>query len=164
MGKITARVDIAGYQVAWIVYLVIFGISLVSNLTVVAPVPFAIAIMVAAAKIWNPAIIGFMGAAGGAIGELSGYYAGLLGRKIALYEEIPGYTRVRRWVDKYGIWAVFLLALQPVIPFDVGGLAAGAAKMPIQKFLPAIFVGKLIKYTAIVYAGHIVFEIFPWMS
>ena len=156
-----ANLDITQYDIAWLVYLAIFGISLVSNLTIVAPVPFALAIMVAASTKWNPAIIGLMGAAGGAIGELSGYYAGALGRKIAISENIPGYHRIHHWIQKYGMWAIFLFALQPVIPFDVGGLVAGATKMPLGKFLPANFAGKLIKYLVIVYGGAMLLKSFP---
>jgi uncharacterized membrane protein YdjX (TVP38/TMEM64 family) len=141
------------YQYEWLAYLSVFLLSILANMTVLAPVPFAIAIMVGAAKEFNPVIIAFCGAAGGSIGELSGYFAGRLGKKIAIPDSIIGYKKIEGWIDKYGFWAITILAMQPIIPFDIGGLIAGLAKMPIHKFLPALFLGKFPKYLLLTYAG-----------
>jgi uncharacterized membrane protein YdjX (TVP38/TMEM64 family) len=134
-------------------YLIVFGSSLIGNLTIIAPVPFAASIMIAAAGIWNPVLIALFAGIGGSIGELSAYYAGYLGKKIAISENVPWYSRIEQWIQKYGVWTIPFLALQPIIPFDIAGLIAGAAKMPLRKFLPALFVGKFLKYIILVYAG-----------
>ena len=148
-----AKFNLPLYGFAWVAYLAVFFTALVSNLTIIAPVPFAVSVMVAAATKWNPFIIALLAAAGGSLGELSGYYAGFLGRKIAISESLVGYRRIEGWVQRYGVWAILLLAFQPVIPFDVGGLVAGAARMPLHKFLPALFGGKFPKYVLLTYAG-----------
>jgi membrane protein YqaA with SNARE-associated domain len=145
-------------------YVSVFVASLVANATIIAPVPFAIAIMVTAAKSFDPVIVALCAATGGTLGELSGYYAGRLGRKIAIPDSIIGYKKVEFWVNKYGPWAIIVLAFQPIIPFDIGGLVAGFAKMPLYKFLPALWVGKFPKYLLLCYAGLGLINFLPsWM-
>jgi uncharacterized membrane protein YdjX (TVP38/TMEM64 family) len=152
------------YRFAWLAYLIVFGTSLVTSLTIIAPVPFAASIMIAAATKWNPVLIALFGSIGGTFGELSGYYAGYLGRKIAIPESMIGYRRVERWIHRYGMWAILLLALQPIIPFDVGGLVAGAAKMPLRKFLLALWLGKFPKCVILIYAGVGLIHFVPFLS
>jgi uncharacterized membrane protein YdjX (TVP38/TMEM64 family) len=150
---------------AWLAYFIVFGTSLIGNLTIIAPVPFAASIMIAAAGIWNPVLIALFAGIGGTIGELSGYYAGYLGKKIAISENVPWYSRIEQWIQRYGVWTIPFLALQPIIPFDIAGLIAGAAKMPLRRFLPALFVGKLLKYIILVYAGTELTRFIPfWPS
>ncbi|MDP2916422.1 MAG: VTT domain-containing protein [Dehalococcoidia bacterium] len=162
--SLVARTHFPIYDYDWLTYLVVFGTSLLSNLTIIAPVPFAVSIMVAAATHWNPLIIAFIAAAGGAVGEMSGYYAGYFGRKIAITNHIMWYSSLEKWIGKYGAWGIFIIALQPVIPFDVGGLIAGIARMPIQKFFPALLGGRFIKYILVIYAGLGLINFLPLWS
>jgi membrane protein YqaA with SNARE-associated domain len=141
------------YEIELIGYATVFIASLIANATIIAPVPFAVVIIITAATRFNPWIVALCAATGGAIGELSGYYAGLLGRKIAIPESLIGYQKVEYWINKYGFWAILVLAFQPVIPFDIGGLIAGTAKMPLYKFLPALWLGKVPKYLLFAFAG-----------
>ena len=134
-------------------------------MTIMAPVPFAVAIMVSAAKEFNPVLVALCAATGGSLGELSGYYAGRLGKSIAIPDSIIGYKRLEQWLQKYGVWAIMVLAFQPIIPFDVGGIFAGVSKMPLRKFLPALWIGKFPKYVLMTYAGLGLINFFPsWMS
>jgi membrane protein YqaA with SNARE-associated domain len=149
------------YQFEIIAYTAVFVSALLANMTIIAPVPFAIAIMLTAARDFNPVIVALMGALGGSLGEMSGYVAGRLGRKIAIPESLVAYQRVERWIHKYGFWAIWVLAFQPIIPFDIGGLVAGAAKMPIRIFLPALFAGKFPKYVLLTYAGLGIINFLP---
>ena len=141
------------FQYSWLAYLSVFITSLLANVTIIAPVPFAIVIMVNAAEYFNPFFIALLAAAGGTLGEMSGYFAGRLGSKIAIPENIISNERITHWVGKYGFWAISLLAFQPIIPFDVGGVVAGASRMPIIKFLPALFLGKVFKYLIFIYVS-----------
>jgi len=159
-----ARLNIDVYKLAWLAYVSVFAISLVANMTVIAPVPFAVAIMATAAQDFNPVLVALCAAVGGSIGELSGYYAGRLGRKIAIPDNIVGYQKVEYWINKYGFWAIMIIAFQPIIPFDVGGLIAGVGKMPLIKFLPALFIGKFPKYIILTYAGLGIVNFLPsWL-
>ena len=153
-------------QYAFLAYLVVFVVALVANLTVMAPVPIAITVMITVATDWNPALAALAAALGGTIGELSGYFAGYAGRKIAFNNDFVPYSRVEQWINHYGAWAIVFLAFQPIIPFDVGGLIAGAAKMPMRKFLPALFAGKFPKYLLLAYAGVGLINFLPksWFS
>ena len=161
---VVARLHLPLYQFGSLAYLIVFATSLAANLTIIAPVPFAVSIMVAAATEWNPALVALSASIGGTIGELSGYYAGYFGRKTAVPDNITGYSRVERWVNRHGAWAIAFLAFQPVIPFDIGGLVAGAAKMPLHKFLPALWAGRFPKYLVFVYAGVGIIGHLPFFS
>jgi len=146
---------------AILAYLIVFVVTLVANLTVVAPVPLAIPIIIIVAQSWNPILTALAATLGGSIGELSGYFAGYAGRKIAVTNDLVGMKRVETWVSRWGAWAVFFLAFQPIIPFDIGGIAAGAARMPMIKFFPALFAGKFPKFLLIIYTGMGLISFFP---
>jgi len=149
---------------AWLAYLNVFISTLVCNLTILVPVPVATPILIATAIKWNPVMVALAASIGGTLGELSGYYAGYLGKRIAINEQVAGYNRVTQWMNRYGIWAILFLAFQPVIPFDIAGLVAGAAKVPMYKFLPALWAGKFPKYIILCYAGMELIHLLPFWS
>jgi membrane protein YqaA with SNARE-associated domain len=160
-----SRFNLNFYEFETVAYISVFVASLLANLTIIAPVPFAVAIMASAARDFNPILVALCGATGGSLGELSGYYAGRLGKRIAIPDSIIGYKKIELWLQKYGVWAIMALAFQPIIPFDVGGLFAGATKMPLHKFLPALWIGKFPKYVLMTYAGLGIINFFPsWMD
>ncbi len=164
--QLVKELNLPVYKYSWLAYMVVFVVTLVANMTVLAPVPIAVLVMTVVAKQWNPALAALAAAAGGTLGELSGYYAGYAGRKIAITSDFIGFNRVEEWINHYGAWAIVFLAFQPLVPFDVGGLIAGAAKMPIRKFLPALFAGKLPKYLLLAYAAVGLIQFLPksWFS
>jgi len=144
----------------WMALLFIFFILLAVNLSLFIPLPFGISIMLVAASHWNPALVALVGALGAGLGEITGYFAGYLGKKIAINENTPTYKTVRRWVQKYGMWAIAFISFQPIIPFEIGGFIAGVVRMPIRQFLPAVWIGKFLKYLFIVYVGASIFNLF----
>jgi len=157
---LTTCFDISIKELGHAGILAVFGISLLSNASIIVPVGIHIAAMMAAAAVWNPFLVAFAASTGGTLGELTGYYAGYFEKRIAANGS-PGYARFAGWVKKYGQWAVFLLSLQPVIPFDIAGLAAGAAKMPLWRFLLLCWAGKFPKYVLFCYFGIGLIHIFP---
>ena len=134
-------------------YLLVFAITLLSSATIVLPVPVGTVLVIAAGATWNPAIVAIVASIGGTIGELSGYYAGYLGRKVVVKEQRAGLDRATRLMNKYGIWAVSFIAMIPVILFDIVGLVAGALKLPVWKFLLACWIGRLPRSFFEVYGG-----------
>ena len=100
LNYVEARLDIEIHRYQWVAYTTVFVAQLVANMTIVAPVPFAVAIMVSAANNFNPVVIALCAATGGSLGELTGYYAGRLGRKLAIPESIVGYKRLESWIRK----------------------------------------------------------------
>lgn len=140
-------------------YLLVFGISLAANASILVPVAFHASLMIAAVKYFNPALIALAASVGGALGEVSAYYAGRWGRKrIVQLENTPGYQRLVGWMDRYGPWGIFLISLQPVLPIDVAGLLAGVSRVPLWKFLLPCWAGKFPKYLLACYLGEPVLE------
>lgn len=162
--RLAQAIHIPLFDVEWLAYLIVFLTSLASNLTIIAPVPFAVSILIAASTKWNPALVALSAGLGGSIGELSGYYAGYLGRKVAIPEARIWHGRFERWINRWGLWAIFSLAAQPLLPFDVAGLVAGAARMPVRKFFPALFLGRVIKYLFFAYVGAETIARLPFFS
>jgi membrane protein DedA with SNARE-associated domain len=128
----------------------IFLVMLMANATVIIPAP-GVAVVFAMGSFLNPILIGLAAGTGGAIGELSGYLAGFSGQ--AIIENTKTYNRVLPWVQKYGVWAILVLAAFPNPFFDLAGIAAGIAKIPVWKFLLFCWIGQLIKMTMFAYAG-----------
>ncbi|MDP3879497.1 MAG: VTT domain-containing protein [Dehalococcoidales bacterium] len=168
--RISDRIQFSIYESAWIAYLVVFTATLVSNLSLVTPAPVALAVMLPAATLWNPALIGLAAGLGASIGELSGYLAGYLGRKMILPETFMCRINDRfcishmgQKIQQYGAWAIGVLAFQPILPFDVGGILAGMAKMRLPRFFLALLAGKTAKFVALAYLSGLIAHL-PFLS
>ena len=138
-------------QFAVLGYPGIFLVALLANATVLLPAP-GVAVIYAMGAIFNPFGVGLAAGTGGALGELSGYLAGFSGQ--AVIERMDIYDRIQPWVKKYGGWAILFLSAIPNPFFDVAGIAAGIAKMPLLTFLVFTWIGQLIKMTLFALAGH----------
>ena len=135
----------------------IFLVALIANATVFLPAP-GVAVVFAMGSIFNPFGVALAAGAGGAIGELSGYLAGFSGQAVG--ERTNIYERINPWVQKFGGWTILILSAIPNPFFDVAGVAAGIAKMSLQKFLFACWIGQTIKMAMFAYAGFYSLE---WM-
>ena len=120
----------------------IFLFSILANATIIIPMPGVI-FTSAMGAIFNPWWVALAAGSGAAIGELSGYLAGLSGRELISKSKTS--DQVEFWVKKYGGLAIFLLALIPNPLFDIAGLTAGALKMPLYKFMVYLLLGKILK-------------------
>lgn len=134
-----------GYGGVWIVSFIAAG-------SVILPIPGPAVVCVAAAPDLglSPLIIGIVSASAEALGEMTGYLAGLSGR--SLLERNKYYPRVHRLVLRRGGLILFFGAIIPNPLFDVIGIAVGSIGYPIKRFLAVVFVAKAIKSTAIAYA------------
>ena len=147
--------DYSGFPLDYfapLAYLVVFGVSLLSSATIVFPAP-GVAILMAAAAKWNPVTVALVASVGSTLGELTGYYAGHLGRKIIVTEYRERYERAVGWMNRYGLWAIFAFAFIPVLIFDLVGLAAGALRLPVWKFLLACWGGRILRSFIEAYVG-----------
>jgi len=142
-------------------YLVVFVTTLISNASIIVPVPIFVAIMIAAASKWNPVLIALTASSAGTLGEITAYYVGYLGKKIIISENTPGYEKLVGWMKRHGPLGIFLLSLQPILPFDIAGLLAGASKLPLWKFILPCWAGKFPKYLVACYLGGVVLNLFP---
>jgi len=159
------RFNIPIEQYATTAYLVVFLVTLVSCAGLFVPVYIHISIMIAVADAmakvspFGPLLVALAAATGGTLGEITGYYAGYLGKRIAQVENLPGYQRFAGWMKRHGMLAIFLISLQPLLPFDVAGLLAGASKIPLWKFLLPCWAGRFPKYLVACYVGPAVLNI-----
>ena len=128
----------------------IFLIAMMANATVFLPAP-GVAVVFAMGSVFHPMGVALAAGAGGALGELSGYLAGFSGQ--AVVERTDVYERINPWVEKFGSWTILILAAIPNPFFDVAGVAAGIAKMPMRNFLLACWIGQTIKMAMFAYAG-----------
>jgi len=93
------------------------------------------------------------------VGSLIGYAIGYYGRIEAferhhwMHVDQKQLARVERWFEKYGAVTVFFSRMLPVVRTFVS-LPAGAAKMPLPKFIAYTAAGCLIWMTALTYAGR----------
>ncbi len=135
-------------------YAGIFLISIAANATIIIPLP-GVAFTTAMGAIFNPVGVAFAAGLGASIGELSGYIAGVSGQ--AVVDRAAVYARLTDWMRQHqrlAYLAVFVLAFIPNPLFDLAGMASGALKLPVWKFLLACAAGKILKMLMFAYAGY----------
>ena len=134
-----------GYSGLWIISFIAAG-------SIVLPLPGPVAVCIAATPDLglNPLVIGLVSASAEALGEMTGYIAGISGR--SLLKRNKYYPRVQSLILRRGGLFLLLGAIIPNPLFDVLGIAAGGVGYPIRKFLAIVFIAKAIKSVAIAYA------------
>ena len=137
----------------------IFLLSLLSNATLILPVP-GVLFTSAMGAVFNPFWVAIAAGTGAALGELTGYLAGYSGQGVV--ERTKWQPKVESWMRKYGGITVFVLSLVPNPVFDIAGLTAGMLKMPVVKFLFWSMLGKILKMMAFAYGGSYVLDKIPW--
>lgn len=128
----------------------IFLVAMLSSATVVVPMP-GLAIVFAMGGVFNPFVVALVAGTGAAIGEMTGYIAGVSGQ--AIIERMDIYERIAPYIKKFGPLAIFFLASIPNPAFDLAGIAAGVLKMPVWRFFLAVWGGQIIKMLVFAYAG-----------
>ena len=113
------------------------------------PVP-ALAITCTTATFLNPAVVAIIAGLAGTIGELTGYFLGFSGSGVL--EKRRFYHRIEGWMRKRGALILFAISAIPNPLFDVAGIAAGALRYPLWKYMVAVGSGKLVKFFIIAYA------------
>ncbi len=135
----------------------IFAASMLSHATMVARDIFVPAFL-ALTPFYNPIILGTCAGLGGAIGDVIPY---LLGLGVAETVEKTGSKSealVDKWIKKYGLWAVLVVAMTPLPDLPVVMLA-GTRRLPLMKLLALEAVGKTVLYSIGAYVGGWVFEL-----
>jgi len=131
----------------------IFLFTLLTYATVILPAPGATVVIVMG-SVFNPFWVGMAAGAGAALGELSGYAAGYSGQ--AIVEHVRVYARLRGWMS-HSPWKTFfgliLLSALPNPAFDLAGIAAGALRIPLPRFLAALWIGETLKMWMFAFAG-----------
>ena len=91
-----------------------------------------------------------LAAAAGSVIGCSALYVAVRKGEEALLERnrsTPRFAHVRNFVEKYGAWSLFLVALlPPPTPFKLFVLAAGLLQLPYRKFVLALVAGRSLRY------------------
>jgi uncharacterized membrane protein YdjX (TVP38/TMEM64 family) len=150
--------ELEGYRGVW-GYVAVFVISVLLNATIIIPVSAMAVIASMGGVLSLPWLVGILGGIGAGIGEMTAYVAGRAGRGLLAKSSV--YTRVEKWVTRWGWIAVFLLSVFPFV-FDVVGIIAGAMRMPWWRFCLACWGGRTISYVTVAFLGH--FGLKFWFS
>lgn len=132
--------DIQNLSVAG--YAGLFMACFLTNATIFLPAS-GIAFTISASAVLSPGICCCIGGMGTALGELISFYCGRIGKTAAGNRIIL--EKAKKYVMRNGFAIVSLFAFLPVPGFDLIGIAAGAGRMPVYKYLSACLIGKTLK-------------------
>jgi len=127
-----------------------FLAMLIGNATLILPVPGLIIVYLLGSTL-NPLLLGLVAGPGAALGEMTGYFAGYGGS--ALIDNTKAYDTVRRWMKKYGLAVITIMAAIPNPFFDIAGIVAGSLRLKWWRFFLAALIGKTLQAIFIAYAG-----------
>ena len=136
----------------------VFFLSLLASGGMVFPIPSLAATCGAAGLDLNLIVVGILAGIGETLGELVGYSIGFGGQSVVQRRRI--YKRARAWMVRWGIGVLLLLSIIPNPIFDFVGIAAGALRYPIRRFLIIVWAGKTLKGLII---AHVCFWIVEWI-
>lgn len=133
----------------------IFLLSILTNATVLVPLPGVI-FTSAMGAVFNPLYVALAAGSGAALGEISGYMAGVGGQ--VWLDQKDWYQRFETWITRNKYWPVILLSFIPNPLFDMAGFIAGTSRMPLWKFLLYTWIGKVAKMLLFAYLGAGIFR------
>ena len=142
-------------------YLGVFLANLLPSLSVVVPVHFFFpgqALSVVVAAVGSPLWVAVVASLGSTLGEITAYYLGYGGQSFFNLERFQRYKTAESWMRRYGWFAVFIFAFLPLFIFDFVGIAAGALRLSLPKFLFFCYLGRLPRAVIEVYFYTWVFE------
>lgn len=139
-----------GYPALWLV-------SGLRAASVVLPIPGS-GLTIAAGAFMDPLYgipvpiaVGVTAGSAESLGEFTGYAAGYGGGRILDKRKL--YQRVKSWIRKRAFVTILVMGLMPSPVFDIAGLAAGASRVPIRIFWPAVLIGKITRGVIMAAAG-----------
>jgi membrane protein YqaA with SNARE-associated domain len=141
-------------------YAGIFLLSIAANATIILPVP-GVAFTTAMGAIFTPWKVAIAAGVGAAIGELTGYAAGVSGE--GLISNNKHHNRLLSWMQTHPRWAFWLIVFLAFIPnplMDVAGMVSGVLRIPAWKYLLACAIGKIGKMMLFAYAGRLSLKLF----
>jgi len=127
-------------------YLGVFLANLLPSMSVIIPAHLfipgqALSVIVAAAGsvFW----VAVAASVGSALGEITAYYVGYGGKSLLNLDRYERYRTAEKWMSRHGGLAISLFAFLPLFFFDFVGIAAGALRFPLGRFMVFCFLGRL---------------------
>lgn len=142
-------------------YLGVFLANLLPSLSVVIPAHLFFsghAINVFVAGLASPLLVAVVASLGSTLGEISAYSLGYGGQHILKLERFRRYKVAENWMKRRGWLAVVTSAFLPIFIFDFVGIAAGALKLSLPKFLFFTYLGRLPRAIIEVYFFTWIFQ------
>lgn len=121
----------------------VFFISMFGTASIFIPTIPIDALVVVFTKVYPVWLVSLIAGIGSGIGETSGYFVGRAGHKIIDKKHLK---ETRRHLYKHGNMFIFLVAMIPVIPYDIVGLVSGYVEYPFFSFIIATALGKSVRY------------------
>lgn len=132
-------------------------VSLLSHATMVARDIF-VPLFLSLTPLYNPILLGAAAGVGGAIGDIIPYMLGMGVAETIQKGNSRAEDMVSKWIKKYGLWAILVVAATPLPDLPVVMLA-GTRRLPIQKLLFIEVVGKTALYSVGASVGGLVFNL-----
>ena len=133
-------------------YLGVFLLTLLASATLVLPSP-TLGITYLAGKFLDPTLVGITAGLAAGIGEITGYLVGVGSSEFAKRNRY--YPRIERYLKRWGVWFIFIMAVIPSPAFDLAGIAAGTIRMPFWRFVLACTLGKTIRFIGIAWLSRV---------
>ena len=134
-------------------YLGLFFVSAMGTSTIFIPVPTFIFVFSFGAVL-NPFFVAFFSAIGSALGELTGYFVGLGGKKLLEKKYRNQIKKVKKTFNKYGADVWLIIAAATPVPNDILTIFCGLIKYDWKRFLIDMFIGYFILCLILAYGGH----------
>lgn len=133
-------------------YLGAFIGSLLGNITIALPTPYAFLISALGSTL-NPFILGLVCGIGSTLGEVLSYSIGYASRSALNDKQKERLLIVKQLIEKYGAWVIILFAITP-LPDDIILVPMGMIKYDAKKVISSLLIGKTILTLFLAYAGH----------
>jgi membrane protein DedA with SNARE-associated domain len=161
-------VDLSEQRLEGLGYAGIFLANLASTATVFIPVPGLTAagqaLIISGGENLSPVPAGILGGLGMALGEITAYAAGMVGRELAEGRQVGGPPWFRRAVESvirrigwlmahYGMLTLFVLSVIPNPTFEIAGLTAGSVRMKFWRFMLPVLSGKVVRGLGLAFFG-----------
>jgi membrane protein YqaA with SNARE-associated domain len=153
-GGLLYRLMVQGDSLGQLGLIGVFIASMLSHLTVVARDMF-IPLFLPLASVYHPVVLGAFAGTGAAIGEVTTYFLGW-GVAESIKPPTEAEDRIARWINKYGLWAVLIVALTP-LPDTPIVILAGSRKLPFGKLAIVEILGKSTLYSVAALMGGLVY-------
>jgi len=136
----------------------LFSVAVIDSSVIPLPLPGSTDLLLLwlVAHSGDPWLLAPCAIAGSILGGYTTWHVGRRGGEAALRHYVPARLlgRIRRWVERHRILAVFLPALlPPPIPLLPFALAAGALGVPRGRFLAVYGAARTLRYSFIAWLG-----------